>query len=416
MHRITPIVPSSRTPVIAALLVTWVVWGSSFIAIHLTLGTIPPVLMMATRFLAAGAIATTFGLLLLARTGGELPSARAWRDATLMGFGMVTIGMGATGWAAGRLPTGITALLVAAAPLWVALLQPLVVRGAPRSLVAALGIVVGVLGVGALVAPGGSGTGIDPIAALVLVLGNAGWAIATLLAPRAATSGNLLATVGMQMVTGGALLLVVAAGMGDLAGLDPTRIAGSAVGGWTYLVLASSLGGFVAYGWLLTQVSAGVASTHAFVSPLVAVALGALLLHETLDGRVLASAAAVVVAVVLLLTGEARLARSMPTEDALGIDVLDDVLGAAAPPVEGPGTARAAAPGVVRAGTVPARRRTAARPARPAARALELTRARRSVGFAPSPTPSFARRTHRPWQATDGMDALAIDAAFDELG
>ncbi len=387
---------TSRTMLVSTtLLITWLVWGSSFVAISFALESFPPLLLMATRFVLAGALVTAVGLGLARRAGRPLPSTRAWRDASLVGLGYIAIGMGATSWAATRLPTSIAALLVATAPVWIVLLQLVVTRGASRNAVALTGIAVGMAGICVLVAPGrGDGTTIDVAAALVLVAANGAWAAASLFAQHAERAGGLLLGVGMQMLSGGVQLGLVALALGEGGQLDPTSITSMALGGWTYLVLACSIGGFLAYGWLLENVSAGTASTHAFVSPLVAVALGVAVLGERVDARMLVAGVAVVIAVVLLLAAEARATTSVraAAADAVpGIDVAPE-----AEPVAG-------------------RRRRAARaiaigrPAMPG-----RTGARR--GWSPAPTPVFAsRRAARPVQATDGMDALAIDEALDGL-
>lgn len=366
---------------VAALLVTWLVWGSSFVAISWALEAMPPLLLMATRFVAAGAVAVLAGWLLARRAGHARPTFAAWRDQAIVGFGFVVVGMGATSWAATRLPSAITALLVATAPLWIVLLQLAASRGRSANVVALAGVAVGTAGVAALVSPGG--TQVDALAAGTLVLANAIWAGTTLFATRAARPEGLLLGVGMQMLLGGAMLGVLALAIGEGAAWNVHAIDALAAGSWAYLVLAASLGGFVAYGWLLRHASASLASTHAFVNPLVAVALGALLLGETIDARVLAAGGAVIAAVVLLLLAE----RRVP-----------------------------AATSVAAAQPEPARARRAARLA--AARAARMPLGRgggRRPGWTPAPTPSFARRASRPWQATDGMDALAIDAALDRI-
>jgi drug/metabolite transporter (DMT)-like permease len=385
MHSTTPETPS-RTLLLTCLLVTWLVWGSSFVAISWTLEAMPPLLMMATRFIAAGSIALLVGLLLARRAGQRLPCRRTWRDASIIGAGLIVVGMGATSWAATRLPSGITALLVATAPLWIVVLQLVATRGASRGLPALAGVGLGTLGVALLVAPGG-GSSIDPVAAVVLVLANGVWAAASLYARRAVRPRSVLVGVGMQMVVGGLLLAVLGAAMGELATFSITSVGALAGASWTYLVVAASLGGFVAYGWLLEHASATTASTHAFVNPLVAVALGALLLGEVVDARMLVSAGAIVAAVVLLMADRSR------------VPAATSVSAAQPDPRRQRRTQRLAA----------------ARAARPLA--IGHGAGRRLAGWSPAPTPSFAaRRVGRPLHATDGMDALAIDEAFDRFG
>jgi drug/metabolite transporter (DMT)-like permease len=385
MHSPTPII-SSRTLLLTCLLVTWLVWGSSFVAIAWALETMPPLLLMATRFVAAGSIALLIGLLLVRRAGQSLPCRRSWRDASIVGAGLIVVGMGATSWAATRLPSGITALLVATAPLWIVVLQLVATRGASRSVPALAGVGLGTLGVALLVAPGGDGS-IDLGAAVVLVLANGVWAAASLYARQAVRPRSVLVGVGMQMVTGGILLGILGVAMGELATFSIVSVGALAGASWTYLVVAASLGGFVAYGWLLEHTSATTASTHAFVNPLVAVALGALLLGEIVDARMLVSAGAIVAAVILLMADRTRVP---------------------------------AATSISSAQPDPRRQRreqrlAVARAARPVA--IGRGAGRRLAGWSPAPTPSFAaRRAARPAHVTDGMDALAIDEAIDRFG
>lgn len=357
----------STSLLVLALLVTWLVWGSSFLAVQVALVDLPPLLLMGTRFAVAGAVATAIGLLLARRTGGTMPSALAWRDAAIVGAGWIGIGMGTTGWAGTRLPTGICALLVATAPLWMTAIQVALLRaGAPDRMTLA-GLGVGIAGVALLLLPAGGSTpeAIDVPAAVALSLSTAAWAGASVFATRAVKPTGLVLSVGMQMLTGGIVLLGAAVVAGEVQRVSIADIGLGAGSAWTYLVLAASLGGFVAYGWLLEHVGTTIAATHAFVNPVVAMALGVALLGEQVQLRTLESAAAVVVAVVLLLVGERR---------------------AATP---------AAAPTPVRA---------AGRPPRAVRRHVPAFEPRLAMA---------ARRSGRPWHATDGMDALAIDAALD---
>jgi drug/metabolite transporter (DMT)-like permease len=301
------------------------------------------------------------------------------------------VSMGTTGWAATRLDTGIASLLAASGPLFIAVLA--MAGGVAPTRAALLGLAIGMAGVGLLVMPGGGGPSVDPLGALLLVASNIGWALASLYGARARSAGILFAG-GMQMLIGGILLLVVSTATGELGSFHVASLDRAAVASWAYLVVLGSLGGFLAYAWLLEHVSTTIASTHAFVNPLVAVTLGTLLLGEPMSGRTALAGGAVVVAVVLLMLG----ARAATSPEAAGEPVTDA------------GLAVAAATGSA-----------AARPARPSRAAIARRPLRtfpgrgRAGGWSPAPTPAFARRSPRPWQATDGMDALAIDEAFDQL-
>ncbi len=356
---------------VACLLVTWLVWGSSFAAISWTLEALPPLLLMATRFMVAGAIATIVGARLTRRSGGPRPTRREWRDASIVGTGFVAIGMGATSWAASHLSSSITALLVATAPVWLVTFQCFGPRRRPLNAVVLAGLLAGIGGMALLVAPG-AGEAIDLRAAIVLVAANGVWAATSLFARSATRPSSLVQGVGMQMLAGGTLLAIASAACGEFGAVRWSKLGALATCSWVYLVLAASLGGFLAYGWLLEHASTTIASTFAFVNPLVAVGIGAAALGETIDQRVLTATAAIVAAVVLMMVGEARVAAPV-RRDRIGM----------------------------------------ASAARPVALA---GRGGRKLGWSPAPTPSFAaRREPRPLRATDGMDALAIDRALERF-
>lgn len=378
-----PADPRFLALVVGSLLVTWMTWGSSFLAIEYTLESMPPLLMMASRFMLAGAIAATLAL----ATGARLDiSGAVVRDAALIGAGMITVGMGATAWSAARLDSGITALLAAAAPLWIAIVAVIVLRERLH-VVSTIGIGLGMTGMLVLVAPGG-GPAIDLTAAAVMFFSNVAWAGASLFASRARSTGNLLGDTGLRMFIGGAMLIPCAAATGELHGFDPTAIGALAGSSWLYLVVACSLCAFVAYEWLLRNTSSTLAATHAFVNPLVAVLLGALVLGEQVGMRTAIVGVGIVGAVVLLIIGDRRQGTTTPTH-----------VSPAEPATEVP---------VVAAPRAPRRTRRVARP-------MPIGRVRTGMAYRATPTPAFAaaRRADRPWAATDGMDALAIDIALE---
>jgi drug/metabolite transporter (DMT)-like permease len=378
MHSVTS--PTSRLLVVIALAITWFAWGSSFIAIHYANAVVPPLLMMGTRFLIAGglvalvAVATRRGRARVRVTPGSM------LDALIVGGGMVTVGMGLTGWAANRLDSGTAALVMATVPVWMTAFAAATLGLRPHRLALA-GIAVGVAGISALLTPG-SGH-IDLLAVAALTLSNAAWAGASLFATRAESSGNAMLDTGLRMLVGGTMLCGVSAMSGELRGFDPTAINGLAIGSWAYLVVLCSVIAFVAYEWLVRNTTSTLASTHAFVNPAVAVLLGALVLHESITIRTVIAGAGIVGAVTLLVLGERRTTAAT--------------------------TAAAAAPIGAR---TPAR--SVSRPRAVARRPIAVGRVRPNLGFDTTPTPAFAaRRAERPWAATDGMDALAIDVALD---
>lgn len=368
---------------VLALLTTWFGWGSSFFAMTFALDAMPPLLMMGTRFITAGVLALLLAKYALRSTFTiTLP---VLRDAAIVGATMVTVGMGATAWGAARLDSGITALLSAAAPLWIVGMGAVLFKDIPHRL-ALLGLGVGIAGAAALTAPGGGGS-ISTAGLIAIAISSLAWAGASLHSRRTASSGDALADTALRMLLGGVLLIPCSFAIGEWSQFDAAAIDGAAVASWCFLVVVCAIGGFLAYEWLLTNVTSSLASTYAFVNPVVALGLGAVLLDEAVSMRTVLAGVAVVIAVVLLMLGERRATAAAA------------LLEAQLPIAEAQPTRPAT--------RAPARRRAVAR------RPMAVGRPRTGMGFDATPTPAFARRTERPWQATDGMDALAIDVALD---
>lgn len=388
MHSIRPKTTAPASIVALALAITWFAWGSSFIAIHYANAVVPPLLMMASRFFVAGLLVATFAAARSSARAQIRITRRSMLDALIVGGGMVTVGMGLTGWAANRLDSGIAALVMATVPVWMAVFAATAFGHRPHRL-AVLGIVVGVAGIGALLTPGSGG--IDLLAVIALTVSNAAWAGASLYAMRTTSSGNAMFDTGMRMFVGGAALAVVSVLCGELRGFEPGSVGLLAIGSWSYLVVLCSVIAFVAYEWLVRETSSTLASTHAFVNPAVAVVLGAIILNEAITVQTLIAGAGIVGAVTLLMLGE-RKANAAVAHVAPALATLEV----------------AEAPVVA---AVPRPRRSARPVARPA---MSVGRVRTGLGFDATPTPAFAaRRSERPWAATDGMDALAIDVALD---
>jgi drug/metabolite transporter (DMT)-like permease len=295
-----------RARLVAAFVAVYFVWGSTYLAIRVVLETLPPFLAAAARFLAAGG-----ALYLYARLrGASRPTAASWRWAALIGGLMLLMGNGAVMWAEQRIPSGPAALIVATEPLLIVLLQGVLPTGALL-----VGLVLGVSGVAILVGPGilGGGQPLDPVATLVVVIGSASWAAGSLLGRRAVVPGNGLLGAGMQMLCGAAFLGIVGVIHGDVAHVHVEAISLRSLVALAYLVGFGSIVAFTAYGYLLRNASPSLVSTYAFVNPVVAVALGSLLGHEPLNGRVMVASLVIVSAVVLITLTQNRRGRLRPT-------------------------------------------------------------------------------------------------------
>ncbi len=279
----------------AALGVVYLVWGSTYLAIMIAIGTLPPLLMSSVRFLVAGAV-----LFLWAVARGGRPDPRTWVAAAVVGAALLFVGNGGIAWAETRVDSGIAALVVAVVPIWIALIELAVYRRRPRPAVV-VGLALGLGGVALLVGPGGS---VDPVGGVVILLASLSWAAGSVYAQRAPLPGDHLLSAGMQMLAAGVLLGVA----GGFAG-EPAQVqipSWESLAALAYLVVLGSLVTYTAYGWLLQNASATLVGTYAYVNPAVAVALGALVLHERLTAVTLVAGAAVVAAVILIVSGSMR--------------------------------------------------------------------------------------------------------------
>jgi drug/metabolite transporter (DMT)-like permease len=294
--------PATRAGIIAALAAVYLIWGSTYLAIRFAVETLPPFLMAGVRFLVAGAVLYGWRR----ASGAARPSPAQWRAATVVGGLMLLGGNGGVVWAEQWIESGTAALIVATVPMWMVLLDWLRPDGrSPRPLVWA-GIVVGLAGVGVLFGVPQNGE-MYRAGWLVLVLASVSWAVGSLFSRTALLPAPLMAT-GMQMLAGGGLLVVAAVVTGELQGLDPAAFSVRSLLALAYLIVFGALVGYSAYVWLLRVTTPAVASTYAYVNPVVAVILGWALAGEALTGRIVL-ASVVIVGGVALITRASRSPR-----------------------------------------------------------------------------------------------------------
>ncbi len=300
---------ASRAAVWAGMLGIYFIWGSTYIAIQVSVQTIPPFLMTGIRNLLAG-----FILYSMRRLSGEArPTKEEWRKAFVVGILMIAGGSGLVVWSQKTVPSGIAALTVGSAPLWFALLDFMGGAGTrhhrPRPMAVA-GLVVGFFGIVLLVGPSkltGIQGDIDPAGAAALLFGAFFWAFGSLRSRNAVAPNASLMGPALQMICGGAGLVLAGLSVGEVSDFDPARVTGLAAFGFVYLVLIGSLVGFSIYSWLLRSAPTTLVSTYAYVNPIVAIALGVLLLDETLNARVLVSSATILVSVAAVtMSGKRR--------------------------------------------------------------------------------------------------------------
>ncbi|MGI8508853.1 MAG: EamA family transporter [Gemmatimonadaceae bacterium] len=286
--------PPARTRLITAFAIVYVVWGSTYLAIHYAIATIPPFLMAGIRFVTAGSIIYLWTM----SRRAERPTRLHWRNAAIIGVLLLAGGNGGVVWAEQTVPTGITALLVATVPLWLVVLEWTRPNGKRPSTGVAIGLIIGLAGMGVLVGPE-SFHGAGPVnlwGAGVLIFASFLWAVGSLFARGAELPSKLL-TSGMEMLAGGGALILFSIGTGEAHHFNLHAVSTSSILGLAYLITFGSLIAFTAYSWILKNASPAAVGTYAYVNPVVAVFLGWLIAGESVTSRTLAGAAIIVAAV-----------------------------------------------------------------------------------------------------------------------
>ena len=291
-----------RAPVLLAFGAVYFIWGTTFAAIAVAVSQIPPFMLAALRWIVAGVV--LYGLLRC--RGVQPPSAPQWGRALVSGAFLITLANGLVCWAETRMDSGPVATLQAVSPMLIVLMDWLVYGGErpqPRTL---FGLVLGFVGVILLVGPTESGVSASVLAVL---LAGACWAAGSLVSRHAPRPTSLPMSSAAQMIAGGALLAISSAAMSEPI---PATVTAEAWLALLYLVVFGSLLAYGAYVYLVREVSPGALATHAFVNPVIAVAVGVGLLGESVGLRTLLAAGLIVVAVALIV-GRPRGRRTVPT-------------------------------------------------------------------------------------------------------
>jgi drug/metabolite transporter (DMT)-like permease len=225
-----------------------------------------------------------------------------WRDAAIIGVLLLLVGNGAVTWAEKRVPTNLTALIVAGTPLWMIVVDWLRPQGRrPHALVFG-GMFLGLAGVALIVKSRdhAGGTLVDPMGAAVLLVGSFCWACGSVFARHARQPASALLGIAMQMIVGGAFQLLAGAALGELHRFELSAVTHTSIWAFIYLTFFGSLIGFTAYVWLLRVSTPARVSTHAYVNPLIAVVLGYFFLREPLPADALIAGALILGAVALI--------------------------------------------------------------------------------------------------------------------
>lgn len=281
-----------------ALSLVYVVWGSTYLAIRIVVETLPPFLTAGLRFIFAGALLFAW----LRLRGVPAPPWIHWRSAAIVGVALLCGGNGLVVWSEVTVASGLAALLVSVSPLWMALFGWMAPRGQRPSAATVAGLLLGFGGLALLVGPdalrGGAGL---PAGVAALVLAPIFWAAGSVYSKHAPLPSSPFMATALEMIAGGVALLLISLAAGEPGRFD---LAAGSLRSWlalSHLVIFGSLVGFTAYIWALHHAPLTLVGTYAYVNPVVAVILGALILNEPLTSRTL-TAGAIIIASVALIT------------------------------------------------------------------------------------------------------------------
>ena len=271
--------------------------------------SLPPLLAAGIRFAVAGVL--MLGALRIharfrrSAEPVERPTAAHWRTAFIVGTLLLLGGNGGVVLAEQFIPSGIAAVLVATTPVWLVVFDAALERRRP-SLLAIGGLAAGLIGVAILLAPVDEGVAFDPVGIGLILMAEISWAAGSIYARRAPLPRSPFLGTGLEMLAGGIVLVTVGTLLGEVGRTEIAAFSLRSLVAFAYLTLVGSIVGFTAYTWLLARVPVTVASTYAYVNPIVAVALGAMILAEPITLRTLLGTAIIIGAVAAIVTGRPR--------------------------------------------------------------------------------------------------------------
>ena len=306
--------PRQRRLAYLAWVAVCIVWGTTYLGIRVSLETMPPMLMGGLRWLIAGALLAGY---ILAR-GETLPPPSRWGGIILLGFLMLGLGNGGVVVAEQWVPSGLAAVMIATNPFWMAAVEAFLPDGERLRANIVAGLVIGFSGILVLVWPdltlGAAGRRGFLAGVIALQIASLGWSLGSAYSRRHARNDNVLGTTAYQMLAGGLIMTAAGTILGEWPHLYFTTRTAIAL---VYLSTFGAVGGFVAYTYALRHLPVSFVSLYAYINPVIAVALGVLLLHESFDSR-MAVAAALVFAGVAVVRWTGKQAVSDSGLDAQG--------------------------------------------------------------------------------------------------
>lgn len=312
----------TRSSLIAAFTAIYLIWGSTYLAMRFAVETIPPFLMASARFLVAGSILSAF----IAMTRGFRATPRQWFDNAITGGLLLLGGNGLVSWAEQKIPSGITTLVISIGPLFIVLLDWLVLvvgrdpeRGTRPNAPTFLGLTMGFAGLGLLVGPDlASGNAkLDPWRLGGLIVACFSWGVGSLHTRYVRKPAEPFTAAAIQQLTGCVWLLLVSLLLREPWHFHPSAVSAKSLLAWGYLIMAGSLVGFTTFIWLMKNTTPARAATYAYVNPVVAVFLGWLIADEPVSGRTFGAAAIIIAGVAIITTSKNKKELITPPRQAV---------------------------------------------------------------------------------------------------
>jgi drug/metabolite transporter (DMT)-like permease len=300
----------STWKVLLAFSIIYFVWGSTFLAIRMGVREVPPFLLAAMRFLAAGAVLYAW----MRARGTPSPTAREWRGASFLAILIFVGDYGLVFWAERRVPSGITAVMLATIPVFMALGEIVFLRTQKLTARLGLALLLGMAGVAVLVGPSRSTSEspVDAMGACALIVAAISWSVAATLTRKVPLPVSKVMSSGVQMLAGGVMLLFTSALLGEFHGFHAQAVSREAWLALAYLTVAGSIVAFTAYVWLIHHESPTKVGTYAYVNPVIAVLIGYFFGGEGIGPRTIVGTFLVLVSVVVITTAPAK---KPPTDD-----------------------------------------------------------------------------------------------------
>ncbi len=294
-------IKATKTQIILGYVTIYLVWSSTYLAIRYVVETIPPFMSAGVRFLLGGVMFYAWAKF----RGAESPQKKHWLPAALIGMGLIVGGNGGVSWAEQIVPSGLTALLVAMVPLWIVLADWIRPGGSKPSGVTSIGLAIGFAGMLLLINPFeiSATRVIDPIGGLVLVFATMSWATGSIYSRHASAPKSQILGVGMQMLVGGAVLLVLSGVSGEFNGFSVSNVSLESIIGFVFLTTIGSFA-FGVYIWLLKASTPAKVATYAYVNPVLALVLGTVVASEPFTLWTFGCSLVIVTAVIIIVSSK----------------------------------------------------------------------------------------------------------------